>query len=342
MSTEITKEQLYIGIREVILEARKLAARAVNTAMVQAYWQIGRMIVEGVQSGNTRANYGEEVLTMIGEQLTNEFGQGFEATNLRKMRQFYLTFPIRDALRLELSWTHYRLVMKVQNPHAREFYIKEAIESQWSTRQLERQINSFYFERLLASQNKGPVMQEAERQNPPIKVEDLLKDPYIWEFLGLRDFPQLAEKELETAIIDNLQLFLLELGRGFSFVARQKRITTETGKHFYIDLVFYNFILKCFVVLDLKIGSLDHADIGQMDMYVRMYEDKWRRPDDNPTIGIILCSEKDQTIVKYSVLEESKQLFASKYMLYLPTAEELAAELDREIKELKLIQGLGN
>ncbi len=340
MSKEISKDQLYMGIRGVIIEARQLAARSVNTAMVQAYWQIGRMIVEDVQSGNTRANYGEDVLTTIGEQLAGEFGQGFEASNLRKMRQFYQAFPIRDALRLELSWTHYRLVMKVQNPQARAFYIQEAIDSQWSTRQLERQINSFYFERLLASQNTAPVVKEAESQNPPMKVEDLLKDPYVWEFLGLRDFPELSEKELETAIIDNLQLFLLELGRGFSFVARQKRITTETGKHFYIDLVFYNFLLKCFVVIDLKIGGLDHADIGQMDMYVRMYEEKWRQSDDNPTIGIILCSEKDQTIVKYSVLEESKQLFASKYMLYLPTAEELAAELDREIKEIKLLKGL--
>ncbi len=317
-----------------------MAARAVNTAMVQAYWAIGRMIVIEEQEGKSKAVYGEKLIPKLSEKLCQEFGEGFNATNLRYCRQFYSTFPIHHALRDELSWTHYRLVMKVQNPHAREFYIKESIESQWSTRQLERQINSFYFERLLASQNKAPVVQEAENQNPPMKAEDLLKDPYVWEFLGLQDFPQLAEKELETAIIDNLQLFLLELGRGFSFVARQKRITTETGKHFYIDLVFYNFILKCFVVIDLKIGSLDHADIGQMDMYVRMYEDKWRRPDDNPTIGIILCSEKDQTIVKYSVLEESKQLFASKYMLYLPTAEELAAELDREIKELKLMQDL--
>ncbi len=340
MNKPIKNDRFYEAICEIISEARRRGVRAVNAAMVNAYWEIGRLIIEEEQEGRHKAMYGEKLIPKLSKQLTNEFGRGFDKRNLHHMKKFYLNFPKVNALRTELTWTHYRTILKVQNPQAREFYIREAISSQWSTRQLNRQINSFYFERLLASQNKTPVIEEAEKKGQPLQIEDVIKDPYVWEFLGLKDFPKLAEKDLETAILDNLQLFLLELGRGFSFVARQQRITTETGKHFYIDLVFYNYLLKCFVLFDLKMGELEHSDIGQMDMYVRIYEDKWRQSDDNPTMGIILCSEKDHTVVKYSVLEESQQLFASKYMLYLPTAEELAKELEREIREIALLKGL--
>jgi len=234
----------------------------------------------------------------------------------------------------ELSWTHYRLLLKLENPKARNFYIQECIESNWSTRQLERQINSFYYERLLSSQNKQVVRDEAETNAVTLKPENIIKDPYIFEFLNLKENTFL-EKDLEEALIGKLQTFLLELGKGFAFVAQQQRITAD-GEHFYVDLVFYNYLLKCFVLIDLKLGKLTHQDIGQMDFYVRYYENEVKTSTDNPTIGIILCSEKNETIIKYSILEESQQLFASKYKLYLPTEEELIQELESELLQLKL------
>ena len=340
METSIIKVDLYENIRTVIGETRKFTARPVNTIMVKSYWDIGRLIVEDEQDGKSRATFGEKVLENLSKQLTKEFGKGFAPTNLRKMRPFYVTYPIRDAVRLELSWTHYRSLLRVENPKARDFYLQEAIDSQWSTRQLNRQINSFYYERLLGSRNKAKVVDEAEQKKEIFEAKDVIKDPFVLEFLGLQDRAHLLEKDLEKALLDNLQLFLLELGRGFSFVARQKRITSATGKHYYIDLVFYNYILKCFVLIDLKMHELTHEDIDKMDIYVRYYEDKFKNEDDNPTIGINLCSEKGQAIVKYSVLEESKQLFASKYKLYLPTEEELALELKREIEQIKLLKAL--
>lgn len=230
--------------------------------------------------------------------------------------------------------------MQVANERARTFYLEEAVENQWSTRQLDRQINTFYYERLLASQNKALIREEGNQNAQLMRPEDILKDPTVLEFLGLSAKADYLEKELESAILDKLHDFLLELGKGFSFIGRQKRITTESGKHFYIDLVFYNFILKCFVLIDLKVGELEHADVGQMDMYVRFYEDKWRKADDNPTIGIILCSKKDQTVVKCSLLEDSQQIFAWKYQFYLPTEAELQAELKKEIEEYQMMKGL--
>lgn len=231
-------------------------------------------------------------------------------------------------MRSQLSWTHYRLIMRVDSPKAREYYLSEAASEGWSTRVLERNINSLYYERLLSTQNKREALKEQEKMEK-IHPADLIKDPYVLEFLGVNMQSRFSESDIESAIISNLQQFLLELGKGFSFVRRQYRITTET-KHFYIDLVFYNYILKCFVLIDLKIKELSHQDIGQMDMYVRLFEDRIKTEGDNPTIGIILCTEKDQTIVKYSVLEENKQLFASKYRLVLPTEDELRLELERE------------
>jgi predicted nuclease of restriction endonuclease-like (RecB) superfamily len=276
------------------------------------------------------------------------------------MRQFYLAFPIHHALRdksllkekyhtesaelslqenmvvlrPELSWTHYRMLLRVENEKAREWYMNEAADQNWSTRQLDRPISTLYYERLLASREKESVKQEAEEKLAQVNPEHFIRDRYVLDFLDLKDYPGLRESKVEQAIIDNLQTFLLELGKGFSFVARQKRMRFE-DEDFYVDLVFYNFILKCFILIDLKIGKLTHQDIGQMDGYVRMYEGHGKVEGDNPTIGLILCSEKNEAIARYSVLHESKQLFASKYMLYLPTEEELQHELMRERKMIE-------
>ena len=321
---DIVKNTSFISdIKALINEARMHIVRSVNTAMVVTYWEIGRRIVEEEQNGSNRAEYGKYLIENLAKELTADFGKGFSVPNLRNFRQFYLAFPIRYALRSELSWTHYRLLMRVENEEARNFYLKEAVECAWSSRQLERQINSFYFQRLLASQNKDIVKQETEKNNTPISPSEILKDPYILEFLDLKENKDYLEADLEAALIGRLQDFLLELGKGFSFVARQQRITTEAGKHYYVDLVFYNYLLKCFVLIDLKIGTLTPQDVGQMDLYVRLYEDQKRTQTDNPTIGIILCSQNDETVVKYSMLAESRQLFASQYQLYMPTEEEL-------------------
>ena len=239
--------------------------------------------------------------------------------------------PILSSLRRELTWTHYKMLLRVENENARFYYMQEAMEQNWSVRALERQINSLYYERLLKSRNKAPVIKEMKEKTAALAPapRDFIKDPYVLEFLGMPNVPQFRESDLEQAIIDKLREFILELGKGFAFVARQQRISTETSE-FYIDLVFYNYLLKCFVLIDLKTGKLKHQDIGQMDMYVRLYEDTVKGADDNPTIGIILCTEKDHTVVKYSVLNESRRLFASKYKLYLPTEEELVQEVERE------------
>ena len=321
--------KLYHHITQILQSARRQVVQSVNIAMVQSYWEIGRIIVEEEQQGQYRAEYGANLVKYLSDKLTSEFGKGFTETNIKYFRQFYLTFQIRHALRDELSWTHYRSLLRVENPAAREFYFQETIANGWSTRSLDRQINTLYYERLLASSDRGPVVSEMQSKTDAFRPADFLKDPYVLEFLQLQENTSLQESELEQALMDKLQQFLLELGKGFAFVARQKRISTET-KHFYIDLVFYNYLLKCFVLIDLKIRELLHEDVGQMDMYVRLYEDKYKSPDDNPTIGLILCTHKDHTIVKYSMLSESKQLFASKYMLYLPSEAELRAELERE------------
>ncbi|MDR6565222.1 PDDEXK nuclease domain-containing protein [Chitinophaga sp. CC14] len=318
-------------IKSIFETARQKAYAAVNVAMVDAYWQIGKRIFEEEQQGQQRANYGEFLIHALSKQLAKELGNGFSIANLKNFRQFYLSFPDFEkgyALRSQLSWTHYRLIMRVENIKAREYYLNEVATQKWSTRVLERNINTLYYERLLSTQNKQEALLAQEKMEK-IHPADLIKDPYVLEFLGMNIQARFSENDMESAIISNLQQFLLELGKGFSFVGRQYRITTDT-KHFYIDLVFYNYILKCFVLIDLKINELSHQDIGQMDMYVRMFEDRIKTEGDNPTIGIILCTEKDQTIVKYSVLKGNEQLFASKYRLVLPTEEELRAELERE------------
>jgi predicted nuclease of restriction endonuclease-like (RecB) superfamily len=347
-------EPLYQEIRAVLESARAGAYRAVNAAMVQAYWHVGRLIVEHEQGGRKRAAYGEAVLDELSQRLTADFGRGFDVTNLRKMRQFYRMFEIRDAVRLEsgktkrgaarlvsavetirhttcdeLGWSHYRRLMQVEDPVAREWYMREAVAQNWSTRQLDRQISVLYYERLLSSRKKVPVRKEARDKIAAMGPEKFIRDPYVLEFLDLKDYPALRESAVEQAIIDNLQAFLLELGKGFSFVARQKRMRFE-DEDFYVDLVFYNYLLKCFVLIDLKVGKLTHQDIGQVESYVRMFDAHARPEGDNPTIGLILCSRKNEAIAKYSVLSENRQIFAAKYVKVLPTERELTREIERE------------
>lgn len=442
MTSKITnknmhKPDFYQSVAELLRTARTKAHRAINFAMVEAYWHVGRMIVEEEQHGRERAEYGAALIKNLSARLTQEFGRGFDERELRRMRQFYTLFPIRDALRPELAWTHYRLLIRVEKQDARMWYLKEAADQNWSTRALERQIYSLYYERLLMSRDKAPVTEEMLQKTVPLAPEpqDFIKDPYVLEFLGIPDTHKFREAELEQAIIGKLQNFMLELGRGFAFIGRQYRISTDT-RDFFIDLVFYNYILKCFVLIDLKTGELTHQDIGQIhpvryyyaillrlcfalierwqflcwlfqrskkanwraqiwkgaiygqpattrtcllrglqqsgrcyqareipqkcmwealyqseacqlshgvNMYVRLFEDTVKGKDDNPTVGLILCTEKDHTVVKYSVLEESKQLFAAKYQLYLPTEQELIEEIEREkthiVRELEVKYG---
>jgi len=326
---------LYDTINQIIEEARNTVYRTANFTMVQAYWNIGRAIVEEEQNGKERAEYGQELIKQLAKKLTKKHGKSFSERNLWYIKQFYQKWTNMNALRSELSWTHYRLLLRVENDKSRQFYMQEAIECNWSTRTLERQIGNLYHERMLMSKNTQIVKDEANEKQITQEPQDIIKDPYVLDFLGLKDNTDFRESELEQAIIDKLHDFLLELGKGFAFVSRQYRLTTETGKHFYADLVFYNYILKCFLVIDLKAEPLTHQDIGQMDMYVRYFEDKVRQENDNPTIGLILCTEKDRTIVKYSLLNDSKQIFASKYMTYLPTEQELKAEIERERQQIE-------
>jgi len=352
-------EQSFImDIKSILQSARGKAYAAVNFAMVEAYWNIGRRIVEEEQKGEERAEYGSFLMKELSKELTKDLGKGFSEVNLRNFRKFYLVFApnnsiqqtlsaefqntenqqlekrqtvsavLMPGLRRELTWSHYQLIIRVDNPKARTYYINEAADNNWSVRVLQRNINTLYYERILSSKNKQEALEQAtkfEKQSPA----DFIKDPYIFEFLNIEQAYKTSEHDIETALIDNLQHFLLELGKGFSFVKRQFRINTET-KSFSIDLVFYNYLLKCFVLFDLKTGELSHQDVGQMDMYVRMFDDMQRTETDNPTIGIILCTDKDETIVKYSVLNGNEKLFATKYKMYLPTEQELIAEIERE------------
>lgn len=316
----LSNEIFFNSIREVILISRQKVYRSVNFVLLETYWNIGKLIVEEEQQGKIRAVYGANVLKNISKELTLEFGKGFDERNLNNMRAFYNAFPIWNALRTELSWTHYRIISRINSEEKRTFYLNEAADNNWNSRQLERQIKSLSFERIL---KPNPNKEE-------LSIHSVLKDPYIFEFLGLSNDAKNTEFQIETAIIDHIQKFLLEFGKGFAFVARQQHIITDNSD-FYIDLVFYNYILKCFVIIDLKTDKLSHQDIGQIDMYVRMYDDLKRNEGDNPTIGILLCSEKDETIVKYSVLSDNNnKLFASQYMLYMPKEEDLKQIIDQD------------
>ncbi|MBF0238127.1 MAG: DUF1016 family protein [SAR324 cluster bacterium] len=353
---------LFDRVVSILEQARSNVVRSVNYTTVVAYWHIGSEIVEALQGGDQRAEYGKQVIEDLSKRLTKKYGKGFSASTLWNYRQFYQTYPDRkpEILSLagresgstqstvvmelsqtkttksfnpQLNWSHYRALMRVTNADARNFYEVEAVECGWSKTQLERQIHSSYFERILANKGKdGLLPSNRERlKGEALSPIHILKSPYVLEFLDLPDSPSLHENELEQSIINNLQSFLLELGKGFSFVARQKHIRFGDDD-FYVDLVFYNFILKCFVLIDLKIGKLTHGDVGQMDGYVRLFEDQFKVDGDNPTIGLILCSDKSEAVAKYSVLQESRQIFASKYLKYLPSEEELRQEIEKERK----------
>jgi len=353
----VTKQdrQFFAEIAAILHQARDTAYRAVNTAMIQTNWQIGKRIVEHEQKGKNRADYGDYLIVNLSRYLTDILGKGFSEANIWNFRQFYLTFPngvqfstrrvencnnisdgsqfaTRCVANLEnLTWSHWRLLMRIENETERDYYIQETSEQNWSVKVLERNIRSDYYRRLLSTQKKALAITASKKDKPL----DFIKDPYILEFLNVSEDITGKETELEAAIINNLQSFLLELGRGFSFVARQLRISTETT-HFYLDLIFYNYLLKCFVIIDLKTTKLSPENVGQMELYVRMFDALKRGKDDNPTLGIILCTEKDETIVKYSILSENKQIFASKYKTILPTEKQLAAMIEK--KNLKLLR----
>ena len=327
-------EPLYQAIRQLLLTARAQVRQAVNTTMVQTYWRIGQTIVENEQGGHKRAAYGQQVLAELARKLGNEFGNGFSVQSLANYRQFYVTFPNFSAVRRNLTWTHYKSLLRVHNPQARDWYAREAAEQGWSVRALDRQITTLYYERLLSTQDpsKALVKSEADQQiarHAPPDPRDFIRDPYVLEFLGAPALPALYEKDLEQGLLDHLQKFLLELGKGFAFVARQKHLRVE-GEDCFIDLVFYNYLLKCFVLVDLKVGKLAHQDVGQMDMYVRVFDEQHRQEGDNPTLGLILCSERNAAVAKYSLLADKPQLFASKYQALMPTEAELQAELERD------------
>lgn len=351
-----TDKALFDRVVSILEQARSSVIRAVNSNMVIAYWQIGREIVQALQGGEDRAEYGKQVIQRLSQRLAERYGKGFSTSNLWYFRQFYLAYPERlnilhpagGELEVDpkfhplggecapgfsplLSWSHYRALMRVQDEQARQFYEQEAIDCGWSKAQLERQIQTSYYPRILANHgHQGLTARNRERlPGEVLPTEILIKSPYVLEFLGLPDTPDLHESALEHAIVDNLQIFLLELGKGFSFVARQKHIRLDDDD-FYIDLVFYNFMLKCFLLIDLKIGKLSHRDVGQMDGYVRLFEDRFKVPGDNPTIGLILCSDKSEAVAKYSVLSENRQIFASKYLQFLPSEEQLRIEVEKE------------
>lgn len=333
--TEFLSSQSYIvEIKEILSNARQRAYTAVNSAMVEAYWNIGKRIVKEEQKGSERAEYGKEIIKNLSIELSNEFGRGFSKRTLWEIRQFYLQFSDFEIVRTvcaQLKWSHIKLIMRVSNENAREWYLKEASEQNWSVRTLERNISTLYYQRLLSSQEKEIVILEMNQKTTEFQNDsfEFIKNPSVLEFLNLPINLGYTEKELEKALIDNLQKFILELGKGYAFVERQQLMRTETSD-FFIDLVFYNYILKCFVLIELKTAKLNHQDISQLDMYVRMYDDLKKQNSDNPTIGILLCTETDHTIAKYSILNDKEQLFASKYMPYLPTEAELIAEIERE------------
>jgi len=319
-------------VKEILKNARQKAYTAVNSAMVEAYWKIGRRIVEEEQSGRERAEYGKEILQNLSKELTEEFGKGYSYRTLREIRQFYLMFSDFEKWRTvsaKLTWSHFQKVLRVSDEKARIFYLTEAAENVWSVRTLDRNISTLYYNRIVASIDKKIVENEMKEKTKKLQAKEFIKNPEVLEFLDLPTNMSYTESQLEKALTDDIQKFMMELGKGFAFVERQQHIRTENSD-FYIDLVFYNYILKCFVIVELKTGKLTHQDIGQLDMYVRMYDDLKKQENDNPTIGLLLCTDTDRTIIKYSVLNDNKNLFASKYINYLPSEEELINEIERQ------------
>ena len=319
-------------IKKILKNARQKAYTAVNSAMVEAYWKIGRRIVEEEQSGRERAEYGKEIIKNLSKELTEEFGKGFSRRTLWEMRKLYVYFSDYEKVRTlfaQLTWSHFQKVLRVSDEKARIFYLTEAAENMWSVRTLDRNISTLYYNRIVASIDKKIVENEMKEKTKKLQAEEFIKNPVVLEFLDLPTNMSYTENELEKALTDDIQKFMMELGKGFAFVERQQHIRTENSD-FYIDLVFYNYILKCFVIVELKTEKLTHQDIGQLDMYVRMYDDLKKQENDNPTIGLLLCTDTDSTVIKYSVLNDNKNLFASKYVNYLPSEEELINEIERQ------------
>lgn len=333
---EVAKySSMFERISEIIEKSKQRIVSTVNLEMVQCYHAIGKEIVEEEQKGSQRAEYGKALMENLARQLTTRYGKGFSLRNLFLMRRFYLTYPILQTLSAKLSWSHYCSFLRIEDKNKRSFYEIETIENSWSIRELDRQINSMLFERLAMSKDKQGLIELTKEGQILKSPEDIIKDPYVLEFLGLSQDEKFLEKDLESALIEHLQKFLLELGKGFSFVARQKRITMD-NENFYIDLVFYNYFLKCFVLVDLKIGKLTHQDLGQMQMYVNYYTRELINENDNPPIGIVLCANKSDAVVKYTLSEDNKQIFASKYQLYLPSEQDLVNEITKEKEYLEI------
>ena len=327
----------YNNVKDVLEQARKRVYRNIQSEMVLCYWQIGKMIVEK-QGGKAKAQFGDSLIKELSIQMTKDFGRGFTETNLRYMRLFYITFPNCHTVCDELSWSHYRLIISLQNENERNFYIKEAIDCNLSVRQLAREIRTLSYQRYLASKGNHDVVADTAKREPDYNPKDIIKNPYVLEFTGLKADSSFYESDLESALLTHLNEFLLELGNGFAFVARQRRFDMD-GRHFYVDLVLYNYKLKCFVLIDLKRGDLTHQDIGQMQMYVNYYTRELMEPGDNPPIGIILSAEKSDMLVKYTLPEDNKQVFASKYKLYLPKEEELQVEMKKQMELLEEVNG---
>ncbi len=327
-------DPIFEEIKRLVTDTKDRVYTTVNIEMINLYWNIGKIIME-IQQGDERANYGEAVIEKLSQKLTNEFGLGFSSRNLRTMRKFYLIYPIWKTVSSKLSWSHYLELIKIEEDNKRTFYLNEAISSKWSVRELQRQKNSLLYERLILSKDKEKVKELSEKGNIIRTGKDLIKDPFVLEFLDIKENTDYLESDLEKNILEHLREFLLELGKGFMFVGSQVRLTLDET-HFYPDLVFYNRLAKCFVIIDLKIGKITHQDIGQMQMYVNYYNREERKEYENLTIGILLCTDKDKTIVKYTLPEDNKSIFVSEYKLYLPTEDELINAIEEEKKNLEL------
>ena len=330
----LINKSIIADIKQIIEQSRESAIRSVDFLRVQMYWQIGKRIFEEEQQGKDRANYGTQLIKTLAETLEPEFGSGFSYRQLYLFVQFFKTFPIVNALRSQLNWTQYKLLIRIENEDKREFYIAETVKNNWTSRQMERQINSHLFERLLLSNDVKSVLAVARKEKLPSDAKEIIKDPMVLEFLGLRRESSYYEKDFEQAVITHLQDFLLEVGNGFSFVARQKRIHLD-GDEFFVDLVFYNRLLQCFVLFEIKRGKLTHQDLGQLQMYVNYYDRVEKCDFENPTIGILLCADKNDSVVKFTLPEDNRQIMASKYELLLPTEKQLIDELNKTMNDLK-------
>ena len=327
---------IFDNIKELVISSRNKVYSVVNTEMLNLYWNIGKAIMD-IQQGDERANYGDYVLEKLSEKLTAEFGKGFSKRNLERMRKFYIYFPIATTLSSQLSWSHYLELLKIEEEPKRKFYMHECINSRWSVRELRRQRASLLYERLLLSTDKKSVLELAENGQLLRNSKDLVKDPFVLEFLDIKENTRYLESDLEKNILEHLKEFLLELGKGFTYVGNQVRLTLEED-HFYPDLVFYNRLLKCFVIIDLKIGKVTHQDIGQMQMYVHYYDREIKQEEENSTVGILLSTTKNETVVKYTLPEDNKNIFSTTYQLHLPTEQELITAVEEEKKNFELSQ----